>query len=157
MYLFFRFCFGKPLLHNLKNFFVVRHFIYVILYTLCFLPNKLNEFLVMFGNKHEIISLDVGIIINIFMGFIMFLVRVSETNFYYELFCFAKKKAKRKSSNLIDLGRTISINENIINTTYNSEKDEDDAFFDKDQPLTAIISRNMQKLHLIEVRLLTHF
>ena len=69
-------------------------------------------------------------VIMIFMGFIMFLIRASETNFYNRLFC-----------------RSNVVNSNMINQSLDksrpSESQDDGNFFDKDIPLTAKISRNM--------------
>lgn len=129
IFLFIRFCVGKSLLQNLKNFFVIRHCIYVIVYCLCLLPNKLNEFLTLIGVTKNFIYPEYAIILSTFTGFIMFFIRVSETNFYYNLSCTKQNsnKTELRNSNLSDK-----------NKDENSE-----AFFDKDQPLTAIISRNM--------------
>jgi hypothetical protein len=131
-YLFMRFCVGKPLLQNLKNFFVVRHFIYITLYIICFLPNKINEFLVIL-NSENFIALELGIILNIMMGSIMFLIRVSETSFYSMICCQAR--AQEDSS--------MNQSYNNITETLKEEVATQEAFFDKDQPLTAIITRNM--------------
>jgi hypothetical protein len=135
MYLFIRFCIGKPLLQNLKNFFVIRHFIYVILYIICMIPNKVNEVLFVISEKdsNNFIFLEYGIILNTFMGFIMFLIRVTETNFYSKLFCYSEPVEEN-----LDLTKQDSnMSSDLIREKSNA------AFFDKDLPLTAIISRNM--------------
>jgi hypothetical protein len=131
-YLFMRFCVGKSLLKNLKNFFVVRHFIYITLYIICFLPNKINEMLVIFKSEN-FIALEVGIILNIFMGSIMFLIRVSETSFYSMICCQARQQEDS----------SMNQSYNNIRDTIKDEVTTEEAFFDKDQPLTAIITRNM--------------
>lgn len=96
MYLFVRFCVGKSLIANLRNKFVLRHFIYVTFYTLCFLPNKLNELYVLLDK--EPIMVEYSILINLSMGFVMFLIRASETNFYNKLFCYRLGGDRNKSS-----------------------------------------------------------
>jgi hypothetical protein len=51
---------------------------------------KINEFNGIF--EHEYIRLEYSFLINLAMGFIMFLIRASETNFYSKLFCTYKKQ-----------------------------------------------------------------
>lgn len=128
-YLIFRFCLGKTLLQNLRNIFVIRHCVYVAVYMLCLLPNKINVFMTLLGHTPRF-YLEIGILSNLFMGFTMFLIRASETHFYNKIFC-----------------RFSSGNRDSLNATRDksrpSEANEDSNFFDSDEPLTAIISRNM--------------
>lgn len=135
IYLFVRFCIGKPLVQNLKNFFVIRHFIYVTLYIICMIPNKINEVIFLFSERdsNNFLYLEYGIILNTFMGFFMFLIRVTETNFYSKLFCYSEPIEEN-----LDLTKQGSnLTSDLIRKKSNA------AFFDKDLPLTAKISRNM--------------
>jgi hypothetical protein len=127
-YLIYRFCLGKTLLQNLRNIFVIRHCIYVAIYIMCMLPNKINVFMVLLGYEPNF-YLKFSIHLNLFMGFVMFLIRASETNFYNKIFC--KCSSNTKS---VDVSR---------DKPRQSESHEDSNFFDSDEPLTAIISRNM--------------
>ena len=97
----------------------------------CLLPNKINVFKVLLGYEPDF-YLQHSILLNLFMGFIMFLIRASETSFYNKIFC-------RYS---VNLGKLTDVSREG-DKTRQSESHEDSNFFDRDQPLTAIISRNM--------------
>jgi hypothetical protein len=84
IYIFNRFCVGRSIIANLKNWFVIRHFIYVFLNVLCLAPMKINEFFRLLDK--DFISYEC-FLIAFGMGFVMFLIRASETNIYKRLCC----------------------------------------------------------------------
>jgi hypothetical protein len=86
------------------------------------MPLKLNEFVILLDWSP--FYRRISMIIHMSMGFIMFLIRASETNFYNRIFC--RKAAEKRTT---------------INNSLDSTHTED--FFERNQPLTAIISRNM--------------
>jgi hypothetical protein len=106
LYLFVRFCIGKSIIANLKNLFVIRHFIYIFLYILCHTPIVVNEILVLSGRKPILVK--PSFLVHLFMGFIMFLIRASETSFYKILCC-------RKYENRQNLNQSNSESRVIIN------------------------------------------
>jgi hypothetical protein len=57
---------------------------------------KINEFNGLRGVEY--IHIEYSFLINIGMGFIMFLIRASETNFYRKLFCKYKQQSLDSSS-----------------------------------------------------------
>lgn len=126
LYLMIRFCRGKSLLANLKNIFVIRHSCYVGAYFMLMLPMMLNGLL--YDGKDVILPEGFVDTFTALLGFIMFLIRASETNFYVRLF---GGQPKNKSN----LDQTI--------VPGNDKEDVTDNFFDNDEPLTNIISRNM--------------
>jgi hypothetical protein len=93
------------------------------------------------ADKVEYLYLEYGVIINLSMGTLLFFIRVLETNFYSTIFC--QRNIKRKSSSYTDI-KNNSITENISDVSLNSDIEEkNEMFFEKDEPLTAIISRNL--------------
>lgn len=119
VFLFARFCYGKTLLQNFRNLFVIRHFLYVIFYSVALGPLKIyillkymgDEFLQKFN-----MNFYFCLYFNISVGITMFFIRSSETKFYQTIFCFFCKKNKKDGKN----------NNYFV-----------------DVPLTSIISRNM--------------
>jgi len=115
VFLFARFCYGKTLLQNFRNLFVIRHFLYVITYSFALGPLKIYILFKFIG-----IDLNLNfyfcLYINLSVGIIMFFIRSSETQFYQMLFCYLCKRNKKDGKN----------NNYFV-----------------DVPLTSIISRNM--------------
>jgi hypothetical protein len=130
LYLFIRFCIGKSLLANFKNIFVIRQFLYIIFYLICLLPIKINAFVILIYEPKELIFDDkLSILFNVTLGFVMFLIRASETNFYVYLFCKHKNNSHLLNQSEFEKGE---------------EKDkEQKEFFEKGEPLTSVISLNM--------------
>lgn len=116
-----RFCKGKTLFKNFRNLFVIRHFLYVVLYSLTLAPLKIYGLLYTFdliGESYKDSIFQTSIYINISIGIIMFFVRCSETKFYKMVIIYCCRK--RNSDGTIEPKRTFI-----------------------DIPLTSIISKNM--------------
>lgn len=114
-----RFCYGKTLLQNFRKLFVIRHFLYVITYSLALGPLKVFILLRTYDNQiTQNLNLNFCLYFNVSVGIIMFFIRSSETNFYQMLFCYMCRRNNKKEGN-----------------------DSDNYFVSV--PLTSIISRNM--------------
>jgi hypothetical protein len=98
---------------------VIRHFLYVIIYSLILGPFKIYILLRSFKIEKNDIHIDYNFCLycNLSIGMIMFFIRSFETNFYNIIFCYYFRK-----------------NENNNNNRYN---------YFINVPLTSIISRNM--------------
>lgn len=130
LYLMARFCVGRSLLANLKNIFVVRHSLYVGTYFALLLPNKINGLLYKSDDENfRFIQFELSEMCSVIIGFVMFLIRASETNFYSKLFCRYQNKKKNNLDQSIETG--------------NEKEEITDNFFEKDEPLTNIISKHM--------------
>jgi hypothetical protein len=95
-------------MQNLKNLFVIRHFVYVLLYIFCFAINKLNAFYTIIGKER--IWIKESIVINLSTGFIMFFIRASETNFYWRLTCKSRGKGGNSDMSIDEKDPTTVIN-----------------------------------------------
>lgn len=118
IFLFARFCNGKTLLQNFRNLFVIRHFVYVILYCIALGPLKIYILLkslnLQFGDMEK--NFYFSLYFNLSVGGIMFLIRSSETKFYQIVFCnFCKKskKAENASNYFVDIPLTSIISRNM--------------------------------------------
>jgi hypothetical protein len=94
VFLFARFCTGKTLLKNFRNLFVIRHFLYVITYSLVLGPFKIYILLktLNFSSEDIPINFNFCLYCNVSIGLIMFFIRSFETNFYNMLFCYLCRK-----------------------------------------------------------------
>jgi hypothetical protein len=103
-YLFVRFCRGKSIIANLKNIFVIRHFIYVLLYITCHMPIKINEIILLLGGEAG--HVRASFLVHLSMGFVMFLIRASETNFY-KIICCNKTDLRSSLNNTVNSSEVI--------------------------------------------------
>jgi len=119
VFLFARFCYGKTLLQNFRNLFVIRHFLYVITYSIALGPLKIYILLKYIGEdflKTLNLNFYFCLYFNISVGIIMFFIRSSETKFYQMIFCFfckRKKKDGKNSNYFVDVPLTPIISRNM--------------------------------------------
>jgi hypothetical protein len=134
-FLFWRFCKAKGIANNLKNRFVIRHFIYFIIYLGFIFPFQLNALL--YISDQKLTFLRNSIIISFYMGIGMFLARATETKFYGKIKAFYIKM--KKSPSFI-LNSRKSMAESEVGPR---ESDAEQQFFDPSAPLTHSIQRTI--------------
>jgi len=119
IFLFARFCYGKTLLHNFRNLFVIRHYLYVITYSIALGPLKIYIMLKYLGSdilQRVNLNFYFCLYFNLSVGIIMFFIRSSETKFYRMLICFFCKKNKKDGKNnnyFVDVSLTSIISRNM--------------------------------------------
>ena len=105
IYIFVRFCIGKSIIVNLKNWFVIRHFIYVFFNIFCLALVKINEIRGL--SYKEFQYKEFAFLINLSMGFIMFIIRATETNFYRRILCRNLKKNINLDNSIDNNNKTV--------------------------------------------------
>lgn len=119
---------------NLRNKFVLRHFLYYFIYLIIQAPYYIFSIYYKEDDNKDEIFFQICIVLHLSLGFIMFLIRASETNFYIYLFyCIKKPENNINSSHIVDdNSEKKKFNENIT-----------EGFLDPDQPLTVMISKTL--------------
>ena len=140
VYLIYRFCLRKSIASDLRNKFVIRHFLYYVSYLLIQMPYYLFSLFYIFRDLKQIDNYyrfyKITILIHLSLGFIMNLIRAYETNFYkHVFFCF---KNKEKNNKLTSQSPEENENENKKN-----EGEITEGYLDPDQPLTVMIKNTL--------------
>ena len=141
-YLLYRFCFGQFIISKIKHYFVIRHFLYVFINIVIYLPFNLFVVYSKFYQDQFISFKNILIIISMFcnssLSLILFFVKISETSI-----CICLKETQlAHQKEEIEEDETVEITkDSTINKTF--QKRDTLNFFENDQPLAAMISRWM--------------
>lgn len=144
-YLLYRFCCGKFIISKIKHYFVIRHFFYVFINIVIYLPFNAFVFYSKFYQDKFTSFKNILIIISMFcnssLSIILFFVKISETSI-----CICIKETQlahqKDQKEEIDEDETVEVTkDNTIMKTF--KKRDTLNFFENDQPLAAMISRWM--------------
>lgn len=143
-YLLYRFCYGKFIISKIKHYFVVRHFFYVFINILLYLPLNLFVFYSKFYQNQFSDLKDLLILISLFchssLSVTLFFVKISETSVWKCLKETQQAHKKEEEDETLE----VTNNSTMIQNTMKAFKKKDTLnFFDNDQPLAAMISRWM--------------
>lgn len=104
--LFRRFCLSRTLIQNIKNVYVGRHFIYVIMYIVILFPYELNDFLILTtGQDHRLEYWFINIAL-LGLSSVFFFIRASESNLIDIIRCKSAEEINDKKT----LNSIIAIN-----------------------------------------------
>ena len=125
---------------NLRNKFVIKHICYYIVYLILQTPYYTYNFIYYIINRNNDeenpIFFSISILLHLSLGFVMSIIRASETNFYNFVF-FCKKNKNNIEKNYLNLDEKNSNEKKII------QEDIIEGFLDPDQPLTVMISKTL--------------
>ena len=125
---------------NLRNKFVIKHICYYIVYLILQTPYYTYNFIYYIINRNNDeenpIFFSISILLHLSLGFVMSIIRASETNFYNFVF-FCKKNKNNIEKNYLNLDEKNSNEKKII------QEEIIEGFLDPDQPLTVMISKTL--------------
>ena len=121
---------------NLRNKFVIRHFCYYLMYLTTLTPYYVYSLRYLISHKDvtKTIFFEISIILHLSLGFIMFIIRASETDFYKIIFCQKSNKDKN-----IYIGNSLGGDEN----EKKLQGEISEGFLDPDQPMTVMINKTL--------------
>ena len=121
---------------NIRNKFVMRHFCYYFMYLVSLFPYYVYsiQYLINDGEFKYHNLFNVAIILHLSLGFIMFIIRASETKFYRVIFC----QTNKNQNNYIGSSQGGDENEK-----KKIQGEITEGFLDPDQPLTVMINKTL--------------
>ncbi len=134
LYLINRFCLRKNMAANLRNKFVFRHFLYYLVYIVTIAPYYVFtlKYMMDASENNENYLFKLSIVLHLSLGFIMFLIRASETKFYRYLMFWRKPSQDNYISS-----------KNNNEDSKKTEGELTEGFLDPDQPLTVMINKTL--------------